>query len=53
MSRFIPLLIAIIICGCLLAARYMLDIYEASARQASLDARQSPCSQSDCLRQLP
>jgi len=56
MSRFIPLLIAIVICGCLLAARYMLDRYEASAKQASLEERQSPaapCSLGNCLRQVP
>ncbi|WEJ69804.1 hypothetical protein [Pseudomonas sp. PSE14] len=50
MSRFIPLLITIVICGSLLAARYMLDRYEASAKQARLDA---PCSVGNCLRQLP
>ena len=50
MSRFIPLLITLIICGCLLAARHMLDLYEASAKQARLDA---PCSVGNCLRQLP
>lgn len=56
MSRFIPLLITIVICGCLLAARYMLDRYEASAKQASEEARQSPsapCSLGSCLRQVP
>ena len=56
MSRFIPLLITLIICGCLLAARYMLDMYEASAKQASLAERQSPsapCNIGNCLRQLP
>lgn len=56
MSRLIPLLVALIICSCLLSAHFMLCIHEQSALHAALGARQSPvapCLLGSCLRQLP
>ncbi len=56
MSRFIPLLIALIICASLLTAHLMLCHYEEARLQAARSALQlptPPCILGSCLRQLP
>ncbi|MCJ1883983.1 hypothetical protein LNN38_03895 [Pseudomonas sp. LA21] len=56
MSRFIPLLIALIICASLLTAHLMLCSYEETRLQAARSALQlptPPCILGSCLRQLP
>lgn len=56
MSRFIPLLVALIICASLLTAHFMLSFYEDTKLQAArgtLKYPVPPCTLGSCLRQIP
>jgi len=56
MSRFIPLLITLIICASLLTAHFMLCFYDDARLQAARSTLQlptPPCILGSCLRQLP